>query len=404
MDYIFIDENDDDIKFGLVENKKLMEFFIENKDNKSLIGNIYRARVEKVIKGIDAAFIDIGEEENGYLPLKSSVLSQDKRKDNIAKMDLKGGDSILVEVKKDPTGKKGAFLSRDITFTGNYLVLTPFDSGIKISRKIDSKDHIYKLLDIGNKIKKDNLGMVFRTNAKNVSKSTLENEYKSLIKIYSKVMKEKDFLPVPKLIYKEPNRYISFIRSIKDKYRYKIYYNNKNFEKEFENYLKDDIDNFKSLEYDSEFNIDYNLDISLGLSEALGRCVRLDNGVDIVVDELEALTAIDVNSASYIGNLSLDETKLEVNLKAIPEIARQIRLRNLSGIILIDFISLNNPKDRQLVIEKFKIELNKDNNRPYILGFTKLGLLEITRKRNYGSLRDNMLKKCNVCEGLGYIK
>ncbi|HEY4544454.1 MAG TPA: ribonuclease E/G [Tissierellaceae bacterium] len=402
MDYIFIDDNEENIKFGLVENNKLMEFFIENKDNKSLIGNIYRARVQKVIKGIDAAFIDINQEENGYLPLKSLVLSEDKRKANLSK--IKGGDSILVEVKKDPTGKKGAFLTRDITFTGNYIVLTPFDSAIKISRKIDSKEDIYRLLDFGQKIKKDNLGMVFRTNAKNVSKSTLENEYNSLIQIYNKVMKEKDFLPVPKLIYKEPSRYISFIRGIKDKNKYKIYYNNKTFEKEFENYLKDDINSFKSLEYNSEFNTDYNLDISLGLAEALGRCVRLDNGIDIVIDELEALTAIDVNSASYTGNLSLEETKLDVNLKVIPEIARQIRLRNLSGIILIDFISLSNLKNQNLIIEKLKEEVNKDSNRPYIIGFTKLGLLEITRKRNYGSLRDNMLKKCNICEGFGYIK
>lgn len=390
MDYIFIEKKSDVINMGRVFNQSLEEYYIEDLKNKSIVGHIYRARVEKIVKGIHAAFVDIGLNHNGYLPLGKQI-------DNI-----KGGDTIFVEVKKDPVGDKGALLSQDITLTGNYIILTPKDKSIKFSKKINEKEEINRLRLIGDSIKKDDIGLIFRTHSEDISKEKINEEYLNLVDKYIEIKKSKNFLPIPKLVSKADLYYIEFLKNITNKSNYKIISNNEDVISE----IKEEIgllEKFRDIEYKNDFDIRYIQEIHQGISNALDRVVINEDKISIVIDELEALTAIDINSAGYKGNINLDETKFLVNKKIIPEIARQIKLRNLSGIILIDFLSMSDKRNNRILMELLEDEFKDEKNQLNILGFTKLGMLETTRKRERLSLKKSLGKSCEKCKGLGLL-
>jgi ribonuclease G len=405
MNYIFIDTKDGVEKVGIVENDKLVEFYLNYENKGQMVGNIYRGRVKNVLQGMEAAFVDIGDDKNAYLDLKSAIPQDLKSKKDINIRDVvKVGQEIIVQVVKEPTETKGAKVTTNITLPGRLIILTPYSEKISISRKIQDEEEVNRLKAIGDKIIEDKIGMIFRTNSQGVSETILEKEYSDLVDLFRKIEKEKNFLPCPKLIYKEMDLSEKVIRDSYNEKVDKIIVN----DKEKYNRLIELEDIFfpgikGKLFYDEDFDINYQECIINGLKSALDRKVPLKSGGYIVIDETEALTVIDVNTGKFIGNINLEDTVVKTNLEAAEEIARQIRLRNLTGIILIDFIDMKDHKDIELIIEKLEEYLSQDKNKANIVDITKLGLVELTRKKTRNSLSNNFTEICPTCKGKGKL-
>lgn len=406
MDYIFIDIRNGIEKVGIVEDDRLVEFYMDFESDNKLVGNIYRGRIVNVLPGMEAAFVDIGEGRNAYLYVKNALPKGVKYNRNEMRINdvIKNGQEIIVQVIKESTENKGPKVTTHITLTGRYIVLTPFSNKISISKKILDLEEIERLKEIGNRIQIEDIGMIFRTRSEGVAEELIFDEYNRLIEIYKRIERERNFLPCPKLIYSEMDLSNKLIRDSFGERIEKVLVNNKDkynsildFSDMISPYLKD------RLVYDKDFDIRYEQNIMKGIKSALDRRVCLKSGGYIVIDETEALTAIDVNTGKYTGNNNLEDTVVTTNLEACEEIARQIRLRDISGIIIIDFIDMKNDKDVMLVMNKLDEYLKLDRNRANIIGITKLGLVELTRKKIRNSLGKNFYKDCPYCSGKGKI-
>lgn len=369
-------------RLAVLDNKKLVELIIENKSNKSLVGNVYLGRVCNVIKSISAAFVDIGLSKNAYLPLTESI---------------KNGSEIIVQVKKDAVGDKGVTVTTEVSLSGQYVVLIPNTSVLVVSKKISDKSEKERLINIVKKgLSKDN-GVIVRTDAIKVTDEIIINELIKLEELWKSIYINKNRILKNKLLYEDFSfddmiikEYISHVDKV---------------------ILKDDEKrNVSLLEYKDKIEIykdnypifeSYNIESQI--KESLSRDVKLHQGSVITIDETEAMTVIDVNSGKYTGSHNKEETFLQVNLAASKEIARQIRLRNISGIIIIDFINMSIPDNYKILLESLKKYFKGDKCRPKIHGVTSLGLVEITRKKDRKSLNTIMLKKCDNCSGSGYF-
>ncbi len=352
MNYIFIDFKDDINRVGIVEEGRLVEFYTQEKNSKKLVGNVYRGRVNNVLMGMEAAFVDIGEGKNAYLYIKDALpkeLMYSKEEYEINDI-IKNGEEVIVQVIKEGFGNKGPKVTTHIALPGRYIVFTPYSNKINLSRKIEDSKEIERLYQIGKRITKDNKGMILRTVSEGIEESILEEEYNMLFNIYKKIEREKNFLPCPKLVYRELDLVYQVIRDRFNEDISKIIVNNKEIYDNlllFEDYISSGL--WKKLELDKNFAINRDEHIQKGIKEALERKVSLNSGGYIVIDETEALTAIDVNTGKYVGVKSLEDTVLKTNLEAAEEIARQIRLRDIGGIIIIDFIDMKDKKDVSMV-------------------------------------------------------
>lgn len=406
MNYIFIDSKEETKKMGLVEDGKLVEYFTDKNQDGKILGNIYRARILNVLKGMDAAFLDIGEGKNAYLHVKDALsldqmYGEEKLKINQV---IRQGEELIVQVVKEALGNKGPKLTTHISIPARFMVLTPFSRKINISRKIQKKTEINRLKELGQEIIQDNMGIIFRTNSNGVDKDMLQEEYQSLVNIYRKIINEKNFKATPKLLYKEADPISKLIRDIYNERKYNIIVNTKEDYKEILELQDSFSQNIKdNLKLKKDFDSDLDPLINSGLRLALNRVVPLDSGGTIVIDETEALTAIDVNTGKFIGSHSFKGTVLTTNLEASDEIARQIRLRNIGGIIIIDFIDMKSRKDIGKVLSYLKESFKNDRNKPNLIDITKLGLVEVTRKRMGPTLGARLKSDCENCNGTGKI-
>lgn len=405
MNYIIIDSREKEEMLALVKNNKLVEFFVEEKKDRKIFGNIYRARVERIVPGIDAAFVDIGREKNGYLHISQVHREGPRDKSKVHKIDeiLKEGQEIIVQVTKGEIGSKGAKLSSYIELKGRYMVLTPYDQTIAISRKID-RDKRDKLLKDLKAIVREDVGLVLRTAGGDVGLDKLIDEYNTLFQDYEKIERERNFLPCPKLIYTSGDLGYQVIRDIFDDSIDKILVNNRDYYEDL--LLMEKKSPFKfshKIELDQDYSMSLDGDLLRQFRESLDRRVELESGAYLIIDQLEALTVIDVNTGGFTGSSSLRDTVLKTNLEAAREIARQIRLRDLGGIILVDFIDLRNKEDESRLLNSFRGYLNQDTNRARIIDITELGLVELTRRKKRKSTNFNHYKICPKCQGRGKI-
>ena len=406
MNYIFIDSKDDIERVGIVEEGRLVEYYTDKKENAKCVGNIYRGRVVNVLPGMEAAFVDIGEDKNAYLYVKDALPKGMIYKNNSVDIHdiVKKGEEIIVQVLKEASINKGPKVTTHITLPGRYMVLTPYSPKINISRKINQEDEIKRLYEISKDIPKDDIGFIIRTKALGVEGDVLFEEYNKLVNIYNKLERERKFLPCPKLLYKEMDLSYSIVRDAFNDKIHKIISNDKN---KYDNLLdlqdiiSPELD--KKLFYEADFSIDNQENIKRDIKLALERIVPLKSGGHIVIDETEALTAIDVNTGKYIGGKNLEDTVVKTNLEAAVEISRQIRLRDIGGIIIIDFIDMRKRQDIDLVMSQLEKSLSLDRNKTNIVGMTKLGLVEMTRQKVRNSLGSKFIKKCPYCQGKGKI-
>lgn len=403
MNHIYIDKKGKLDRVALLEDGDLVEFYKDDVE-KSILGNIYRGRVVNVLKGMSAAFVDIGAQKNGYLYIKDALSKEQMYNGKTYTIDevLKNNQQILVQVIKEPLGSKGVKLTRHISIPSRHMVLTPFSNKVHVSKKIKNPK---KLKNLGEEIIEDGIGVIFRTLAEDVREDIIRSEYKELVNSFYNILKEENYLPTPKLLYKEPDSLYTLIRDRYIKGSSQITSNDKSVLKEIKNskyFANYNFDN--ALIYDPEFSIDYHMDIQRGIKRGFARRVDLKSGGYIVVDETEALTVIDVNTGSFTGTLNLKETTLATNIEAASEIAKQIRLRDIGGIIIVDFIDMKESESIEKLLGIMSNEFKNDKNKPYIVDITKLSLVEIVRKKTRPTLDKKSSVLCPTCGGKGRIR
>lgn len=374
----------------LVENGILTEKYKDSKYKKRLEGNIYIGKVQNILPGLQAAFINVGENKNAFIHLKDVLPKVDVTKQDSSTWEserieniLKVGMPIIVEIKRDSYNKKGARASTHINLPGRYIVLLPNSSFVTISQKIEDKNERQRLISLTKNILPQNMGAIIRTSAVGKTEEDLENDLKILVKKWNDIISIKfDNQDFPKLISEANGMIDKLLLDLIDKDLKIIHVDNEEMKKIVEHKVrllnKEDIQIVCDID---SVMIKYNIQHQLDVAE--NRKVWLKSGGFITIDKTEALTAIDVNSAKFIGKVSLENTAFLINKEAAVEIEKQIRLRDIGGIIIIDFIDLNDDEHKKELIHLFSEELKKERTRVQIEGVTKLNLLELTRKHIY---------------------
>lgn len=390
MKELIIHEESGIQKVFLIEDGILTEKYSESKNKKRLEGNIYIGKVQNVIPGLQAAFINVGENRNAFIHLKDVLPKRDISKEeayNLNKHDIskiiKPGMPIIIEIKRDSYNKKGARASTHINLPGRYLVLLPNSSIVTVSQKIEDKLERDRLLKIVKNILPENMGVIIRTSAVDVEENKIEQDLKRLLDKWQEIISiEFSKNDYPKLISKADEIVDKLLLDLVDKDLRIIHVGSQEKKNEIINKLemldKLDIDVVSDEE---EAIIRNNIERQVEIAE--GRKIWLKSGGFITIDKTEALTAIDVNSAKYVGKKDLEDTAFSINIESAIEIARQIRLRDIGGIIIIDFIDLNNEEHKKELVRIFANELKHERTKVQIEGFTKLNLLELTRKHIY---------------------
>nr|WP_302887331.1 Rne/Rng family ribonuclease [uncultured Romboutsia sp.] len=379
-------------KTAILEDDKLIELLIEDNKNSKKVSNIYRGVVKKVILGIQACFVDIGFEKLAYLQLG---------KDS----NIKAGQDILVQVNKEEVGTKGAKLNTEISLAGRYLVYIPTNDRITISNKILDEKERFRLKKIANSVSKGTKGLIIRTEAVGCTKEELEADINELKERYEEIIKEYKLGIGPKLLYKELDFSSKYIKDNVNEDIEKIVTNDKCKYDELKNILK----SIKK-EYIEKLELEENKDIfdlyrvENQIEKALSKKVWLKSGGYLIIDKTEALTVIDVNTGRFTGNLKLEETVYQTNIEAAIEVCRQLKLRDIGGIVIVDFIDMHKAKYKQEIINILNEEFKKDKRKTEVLGMTRLGLVEITRRRERDSIDKYYLEECYTCEGKGSTK
>lgn len=392
MKEILVNSSEEKNTILYVEEGNLLEKYEEYDELERLEGNIYLGKVVDILPGMQAAFVNIGDEKNAFLHIKDILpkvsnetgnKNEDLNKYNINDY-VKTGMPIIVEVKKDKTGKKGAKVSTNLNIAGKFVVIIPNSEFVTISQKIEDENEIKRLSKIVNDLQIKNYGIIIRTSAVNASEIQIEEDIKDVINIYesvknkaSQIANNKDF--EPSLLYEKGNVVKRLLIDIGHQGLDKVLTNNKfvyqNVKKLAEqSKLKVEV---KFIEEDDILDI-YNL--RRQIEKISNRKIWLKCGGFITIDQTEALTAIDVNTGKFTGKESIEKTVLKVNSEATIEIAKQIRARDIGGIVIIDYIDMDNKEDEEIIQNLLLENLKKDRAKTQVVGFTKLHLLEMTRK------------------------
>jgi len=393
---IIVDVGSHQIRVGVVENQKLVELYIDEENEEKTVGNIYRGIVKRILPGIQAAFIDIGKNKNAYLSLKENNIADENGNK------LKQGDHITVQIQKESMGTKGYKVTRNISIAGKYTVMMPGEKSIGISRKINDENERLRLKKLYKNLNVNNYGIIFRTDSSGKNEEELIKEINYLIKQCETIKMKESYIKAPALLYKEISLPLIAARDFMTKDIRHFVINDKEKYEEIANFLELIDSSLKDkLIYKEEKNLfEYYL-IESQIEKALSRHVWLKSGGMIIIDHTEALTVIDVNTAKYTGKKDMEKTILQTNIEAAHEIAKQLRLRNIGGIIIIDFIDMKEESHKEKLIKILEEELKKDRVKTSLLGFTKLGLVELTRKKTGPSLTSLLLSKCPSCLGRG---
>ncbi len=411
MNQIIVDVGISENRLALVEDGELVELYIERRNNRRTVGNIYKGRVANVLPGMQAAFVDIGLEKNCFLYVKDALEQDLFNKDESYYKDVpitsvvKQGQEIIVQIIKEPLGTKGARVTTNITLPGRYLVLMPNTTYVGVSRRIVCSEERERLREEIEQLKPHNMGIIVRTVAEGKNKDDFDEDIKFLLKLWRKIERGRRLSPAPKLIHRDFDLIGKTIRDTFSKDIDKFIINDA---KEFQNALELVELLSPSLKsrifcFDETVEIFDYYRIESQINKSLNRRVWLKSGGYIVIDSTEALTVIDVNTGKYVGSIGLEDTVLNTNLEAAGEIAKQLRLRDMGGIIIIDFIDMISGKDNQKVIDALEEALSKDKTRSKVLGMTRLGLVEMTRKKVRLGLDRLLQKKCQYCDGSGRL-
>ncbi|MBQ3755188.1 MAG: Rne/Rng family ribonuclease [Clostridia bacterium] len=384
---------------ALVEDGELIEFSIEKNAAKGIVGNIYKGKVENVLSGMEAAFVNIGLERNGFLYVGESLVDSKSIGATMPrkKLNVSPGDIIMCQVVKDQFGQKGARLTTDITLPGHYLVLLPTSSFIGVSRKVVSQRRREYLEQLVTSICPEGMGFILRSAADKAQDEDIISEAESLIELWGQVQADYKRAKDKSVVFEEGNLFDRALRDTFGEDVEKVVVNDEEVAKSLEGKVGD-----AAIEvYNGERNIMAHFNVSEQINRICDRRVYLENGAYIVIDKTEALTVIDVNTGKFAGSKDLEDTVYKTNLAAAVCIAKQLRLRNISGIVVIDFIDMQNEEHKEQVIETLKEALKNDRLKTSTVGMTPLGLVELTRKKTRLQNDEYLLQNCTHCHG-GY--
>ncbi len=430
---IIINDMPHETRVALVEDGNIVELFIERQGLSDNTGNIYKGRVQRVLPGMQAAFVDIGLQQAAFLYVNDIVTdnykelesvfiengegsydppsdtipsdeSVEKEKPNITDL-ISEGQEMLVQVAKSSMGTKGARITSHISLPGRFLVLMPTSTHIGISRRIEDESERARLKELVTQLRNDHLGYIVRTAAEGVEAEKIEQEMDFLKKMWAGIQRKYQNAHTPSLIHQELDISLRAVRDLLIHEAEKLVIDSRrgcqeilNFLDTFMPNLKDSVELYEGSE--PIFNA-YNLEGDI--SRALKKKVWLKSGGYIIIEHTEALTAIDVNTGRYVGKHNLEETILKTNLEAVKEIAYQVRLRDIGGIIIIDFIDMEKRSNQEKVFNALSEGFQKDRSKTHILPMSEMGLIQMTRKRIRKPLARQLCEPCFYCEGEGQL-
>lgn len=396
-----------------VENGSVAEIYVERASEAGIVGNIYKGRVVRVLPGMQAAFVEAGLNRTAFLHVSDFAPSDElgewiaeaARKSAIQDV-LKEGKEILVQVAKEPIGTKGARLTSFVSLPGRYLVYMPTIDHIGISRRIADSNERARLKDIVQKSKPEGSGFIIRTASEGVTLKELKADISYLTKLWEGIEKKARSTKAPAVVHSELD---VVLRAVRDMFTADIdrlvidsrreYDRIRRFVEDFMPRVRAKVEH-----YNGSDAIFEKYGIEVEITRALGQKVWLKSGGYIIIEQAEALTAIDVNTGKYVGKRNVEDTILKTNLEAVREIVYQLKLRNIGGIIVLDFIDMERHDNRNKVFNALKEALKSDRTRTTITKISELGLVEMTRKRTRDDFRHMLTDPCPYCEGKGYLK
>ena len=428
---LVVDVQPKDISIAVLEDKKLVEFQKEGRNISFSVGDIYLGRVKKLMPGLNAAFVDVGYEKDAFLhyldlgpqfnseakfvkqqlsdrkhllSISKATLQNDIEKDGTINDILKVGQEVLVQITKEPISSKGPRLTAEISFAGRYLVLIPFSDKVSISQKIKSSEEKARLRQLLQSIKPKNFGVIVRTSAEGKRVAELDNELKTLVKCWENSLQTLQKAKTPSLIFEETGRTVALLRDIFNPSFQNIWVNDETTYQQIKSYVSliapDRADVVKL--YNGALPILDNFNVTKQVKSSFGKTVSFKSGAYLIIEHTEALHVIDVNSGNRSKSTSGQENNaFEVNSAAAEEIARQLRLRDMGGIIVIDYIDMQENEHRQKLYERMRELMNADRAKHNILPLSKFGLMQITRQRVRPAMDVDTSEDCPVCYGKG---
>jgi len=430
---LIIDVKSGDVQIALLEDKSLVELHNEKSNQNFQVGDIYLGKVRKIMPGLNAAFVNVGYEKDAFLhyldlgPQVSSLnkftkmatsgrtslpaLENFKLEPDIDKTGkitdvLKTSHYVLVQVEKEPISSKGPRISSEISFAGRYLVLVPFSNRVSVSQKIKSAEERSRLKRLISSIKPNNFGVIIRTVAEDKLVADLDSDLRNLLSRWQKVTRKLHKSRPPRRIISELDRTSTILRDLLNESFNSIHVNDSNFADEVKRYIETIAPKKKEIVkvYKGRTPIFEQFDVDKQIKNSFGKTVSIKGGIYLIIEHTEALHVIDVNSGHRINrDQSQEENALGVNLEAAAEIARQLRLRDMGGIIVVDFIDMLDAKNRRKLFHRLKEEMSKDNAKHTILPPSKFGLVQITRQRVRPETAIQVSEVCPVCKGSGKI-
>lgn len=416
---LIINASASETRIGLLEENRLVDLYVERHNKRGMVGNIYKAKVSRVLPGMQSAFVNIGADRSAFLyggdvmdathveSLKSKLQNhQDPRElSNRTPIErvLREGQEICVQVAKEPLGSKGPRVTMVVTIPGRYLVLMPEFSTLGISRRITDDVIRKRLTDEVEKFRPPEMGLIIRTAALEAPAGHLQKDLEYLLKIWESVSKKRSRCAAPALLYQEPDIVLKTTRDLVTEDVSEIVVDDEQVYDQLRHFLQDSIPGAdeKLVLFQGEDLIFDHYGIEMELAKAMSRKVWLPSGGYLVIDQTEALTSFDVNTGKYVGSVSARETILKTNLEAVNEIVFQLRVRNLGGIIVLDFIDMESYPDQQKVNERLLDSLKSDKSRTNVLAINELGLVQMTRKRTRESMERVLTVDCTHCNGWG---
>ena len=431
---IIIDAQQKEISIALLEDKRLVEYQNESREASFAVGNIYIAKVKKLMPGLNACFVDVGYERDAFLhyldlgnqfssyekylkqvqsdrkrlyPITKASHLPDLKKDGSVQNTLSVGQEVLVQIVKEPISTKGPRLTGEISFAGRYLVLIPFGDKVNVSSKIKSGAERARLKQLIQSICPKNFGVIVRTVSEGKRVAELDAEMKILLKRWNDtITKVQKTQQRPQLVFEETGRAVAMLRDLFNPTYENIYVNDEEICEAVRHYVSLIAPEKKNIVklYEGKVPIFDNFDVTKQIKSSFGKTVNYGHGCYLIIEHTEAMHVVDVNSGNRTKEKGQEQNALDTNLGAADELARQLRLRDMGGIIVVDFIDMNLAEDRQLLYERMCKDMQKDRARHNILPLSKFGLMQITRQRVRPVMDVNVEESCPTCFGTGKIK
>ncbi|RKY79868.1 ribonuclease E/G [candidate division KSB1 bacterium] len=411
-------------RVAILEDGHLVELFVERPERERMIGNIYKGVVENVFRGMGACFVQIGQPQNAFLRFSDigdfvqefgQIGDEDEEEENswkvlqrerqIKDLPLVTGQEILVQITKEPINSKGARVTSEISIPGRFLVLVPGYEHVGVSRKIDDPRERRRLKKIARQIRPPGFGLIVRTVAAEKNQEVLEGDLENLLHIWEKIQERAKKIKAPALVYKDMGTVSSVIRDLFTKDVNQVVVDSRRLYREIVHYLQDVSPHLVPLVelYRGKVPVFDAFNIEPEIDKALSRKVWLKSGGYLIFDYTEAMVVIDVNSGKYVSRGQQEESSLRINLEAAQEIARQLRLRDIGGIVVIDFIDMQNERNKMKLYTEFKKALRKDRATSTVLPLSEFGLMQLTRERIRPGLLFALTESCPTCDGIGHI-